>query len=1030
MNLIPKLSTAIRIEEQPWALKKFLGFFFLYIFSFLLIALPDGGSTLLAPYGVANSECVEKRNTENVTKDCSPTLWLTARSTPTEYIKFFGSSDPGSYVKGGMLLAGKDGPGLSESTSRLANLATLDRLKLMNKIGFGMWPPGMFILNSFPVNLSDDVPLGLFHVFVSTALWAIAFAIITSLLAIHLRTWFAITIPFFIVALGLFHNYFFRYGAMYSETYGTSLMVIGFTFIFLALYRKPNCLLLFTAGLVFAIAAFVRSQVLPVAVGLTFVLVSNHLLQVWRLKNHKLIFNNSLKPFAILSFLIGFYLPIGTYMITNDGALFHADYMWEYPFKVASYPNAGAANFTALGGVRAACEVDLKRCEEIRIKIKDGEISASEAKEEVIRAFIHHPISFSTYKLPIAWQFWMNDSDNNFFSQGIFIFILSVGSLLCIFLLRLWLLAGISIVTFALLFAPPFLIHFESRYFYMMKIYFVFLPLWILMISFFISSKKYVSEFQVNDPSSTQNFKKKKLFTYLVNFRFVQQIFNSPIYQKLCLGINSASISKLFKHKFFWISIVYFLTLLAVTLLVRDIPNQPDALHMTLQQLINTSMAMGDPSSFSTAAIDVARNGWISDGNNWIFSLWPPGFILLQALILKLFGFDAPVIFILQILSACLFAIVLTFFYDFLRTKISKPIAFIFPLFIFAFPVSRVFLLQPTGISLGESFAVGFFILSLLLAFRSLHQNSLRYAFFSGLCLALSAYFRSQFEFILLVMTAWGILWGAYILLTSIRSTFKRTVGGGILTMVISSISITSRLVRTSRGFFVAIAFKKKQLQKPALVNLILTVAVILLTAHAITLPWRLYHLVHDGSPSWVHTTSIIASNSVMTSDALEQAKGGFVVAGGGNLVCRIDNSTCGDTTHAMKLFVKTFISHPIQWYSLKLEIIGNFWFSSIQDWVTPSSNNSTFMNTLGNGLALLALIIIVSLLFTKTLRSHKLWSLLVWFNLSLFSAYIFIFTAAHFEVRYFYFPKIAALFMLIAITALYFHTLTNRPKS
>ena len=148
---------------------------------------------------------------------------------------------------------------------------------------------------------------------------------------------------------------------------------------------------------------------------------------------------------------------------------------------------------------------------------------------------------------------------------------------------------------------------------------------------------------------------------------------------------------------------------------MRDAPYQPDAFSITLLQLIKASTEMGDPGSFATAAIDIAENGWISNSNKWIFDLWPPGFILLEAFILKLLGSDAPVVLILQILAAALFSVVLLLLYDFLIETFNSKIAFLLPLAIFAFPVSRVFLLQPTGVTLGESFSIGFFLISILL---------------------------------------------------------------------------------------------------------------------------------------------------------------------------------------------------------------------------------------------------------------------------------------------------------------------------
>ena len=70
-------------------------------------------------------------------------------------------------------------------------------------------------------------------------------------------------------------------------------------------------------------------------------------------------------------------------------------------------------------------------------------------------------------------------------------------------------------------------------------------------------------------------------------------------------------------------------------------------------------------------------------------------------------------------------------------------------------------------------------------------------------------------------------------------------------------------------------------------------------------------------------TVDIIATNSVMTTEYLESVNAGFVSAGGGNLICRIEPTTCGDTANAKRLFVKTFVNHPIEWYSLKYDVLG-----------------------------------------------------------------------------------------------------------
>ncbi len=163
-----------------------------------------------------------------------------------------------------------------------------------------------------------------------------------------------------------------------------------------------------------------------------------------------------------------------------------------------------------------------------------------------------------------------------------------------------------------------------------------------------------------------------------------------------------------------------------------------------------------------------------------------------------------------------------------------------------------------------------------------------------------------------------------------------------------------------------------------------------------------------------------------MTSEYLEGNNGSWIVAGAGNLVCRIDPTTCGDTVNAKKLFFRTFIRHPVEWYTYKFAAIGKYWFSSLRNW-SDVKINSTSMDIVTNRILLIAIIAFVALSFTRKMRSHPSWLLLMWFNISLFSAYILIFSLAHFEVRYFYFPKIVGMLMLLIFIGLYCRTTDNK---
>lgn len=485
MQFGSRLMRIIFTSERRWSGKQFLFILLIYWAFILLLALPDGGETLLAPYSIPNPECAQKLDQENLAMKCSPSLYLIAHSTAKEYMSFWGGGDPGSYVRGGLLLAVGESRDSNGVVTNIANSSVIGRLKVMNQIGYGMWPPGMFFLNAIPLSVSTEIPLGLYQVIISSALWAVAFALIASILALRMRLWLAVTPPLFIAIFPLFHEYLIRYGVMYSETYGAALMVIGLTLLIMAYYRKSSNTLMLATGVIFALASFIRSQMLPVSIGVSFILIFSYFLQNKKLNSGNFHASNSLKLVTIITFLIGFYLPIGSYMIYNKGALFHADYMWEYPFRIPAYPNAGVANFVALGGIRAACEADLEKCEKFHEKMKiDGNLHG--AKAEVLKAFIYHPIRFSMYKLPIAWKYWMEDVESsghdNYRYDNVFIFFLFLVCLSYMAMRKLWFVLWITLSTVALFFGPPFLLHFEARYYYLTKIYILFLPIWLIFI--------------------------------------------------------------------------------------------------------------------------------------------------------------------------------------------------------------------------------------------------------------------------------------------------------------------------------------------------------------------------------------------------------------------------------------------------------------------------------------------------------------------------------------------------------------------
>jgi len=428
---------------------------------------------------------------------------------------------------------------------------------------------------------------------------------------------------------------------------------------------------------------------------------------------------------------------------------------------------------------------------------------------------------------------------------------------------------------------------------------------------------------------------------------------------------------------FLWI--FYFSIYLLLAFAVRDLPDQINTLTISASQLIHSGeYATHDPAYFATAALDIAQNGWVTQENSWILNLWPPGFILLQALLLKFFSTEAPIFLILQVLMAGLCAWLSIQLADFLLQTFNRQTAFLIPLLIFSFPVSRMFLLQPSGIVFGEGFAIVFFLLGMLNLVKATELPPAKNSFFAGIFLALAAYFRTQFDLILLVLSAIGTI--------SIFYFFAKSIKNGII----------------------------PQASKNFAKNLLIA----LVTIHMVMLPWRLYHQYKHHTIKWVQTDSVAYGNSIRSEAELRRVDGDFVVAGRGNLACIIDPSTCDAKGDARKYFFETFRNNVIKWYSLKYQIFPKYWFASIENW-TKIPVKRTLVDVILNSVILATILASWCILALHRARIQAACQMILVFNLAVYSAYWLIFTIQQFETRYFYFPKIFGIVNFILLVAL-----------
>lgn len=436
------------------------------------------------------------------------------------------------------------------------------------------------------------------------------------------------------------------------------------------------------------------------------------------------------------------------------------------------------------------------------------------------------------------------------------------------------------------------------------------------------------------------------------------------------------------KKTFPLIFVVYFLFLFIIGLFVKDILIQYPSLFVTANEIVDLSR-YGDPGTFAKAALQVAEDGWITNKNQWVFNLWPPGFVFLEALIIKMFSPEVPIILVLQIIISILFSLVFTLFYGFASSYIDKKIAFVLPLLIFVFPVSRAFLLQPLGISFGEGFAIAFYMLFIMISIFSTQRRSLKLSILAGFFLGLSAYFRSNFGAIISFMILFGVI------------------------LIV--------------GFYLYKLIKKKELFERQVAYQIGT---IIFVAFMVSVPWRVYKYKQNGT---FKPTMLIYKNLVQPTEKLEKAGARWVVAGKGNMMCLVDKSTCGIKDNNVVLLVKTFLQNPIDWYSIRFEVIGSYWFSNIEGNIVVPNQESSLDTIIYNGTNLIFFLLMIYLIIK--MNKNPILIILSWVITSLTITYLAIFTVAHYEVRYFYTPKILILFFFIIVVVLYIKSKQGRIK-
>lgn len=384
---------------------------------------------------------------------------------------------------------------------------------------------------------------------------------------------------------------------------------------------------------------------------------------------------------------------------------------------------------------------------------------------------------------------------------------------------------------------------------------------------------------------------------------------------------------------------------------------------------------LGDPASFAKGGLAIFSDGWFSEKHEtiWLINLWPPGFMLLEGVILKIFGMNAPLVGILQILAILILAIVCNLFRIYLCFYIKPMIAIWVPFILLTSSQFASFMLGADFVVFGETYAISFVLIGLFCILLSYKMDNKNFAIAAGIGFAASAYFRSQFEMFFMVATV------------------------NFLAIFIS-IKINN------------MKFIKSEIHSHYYRTALKSILISLITFHVMTVPYKIYthHRIH--SYLWVQTGANMLVNNFKTPEEVEGVE--ILKNAGSNVACLVDLANCAvirkqflegklSTTRLAESVLITFLKHPFHWISLKIQLLPRFWFDSQNQSLSSFKNNKdNFFNYIFIGCCLFSF---GWVLFT--IKSEQ--SLIkYWISSSICFSYSIIFMISHYESRYFYFFK------------------------
>jgi len=295
---------------------------------------------------------------------------------------------------------------------------------------------------------------------------------------------------------------------------------------------------------------------------------------------------------------------------------------------------------------------------------------------------------------------------------------------------------------------------------------------------------------------------------------------------------------------------------------------------------------LNDPASLARAAKSGAS----------VAAFWPPGLVILLSAMYSV-SINFPVGVVLVFISCALWAGVLTLIVTCFLKNTGSVILSIVPAFLFIGLVDLgkydIAYLVGTGVFSTETYSTALFLMGIGLLAIQLEGNSLNIivSIVSGAILAIAAYFRAQFDIIMVVATM------LFLLIAAVRFTIINVI---------------------RRPF-------QRKIRSP--LRALQSILVVLITYHACTFPYRLTHYW-----SWIDTSNNGVWKLVWDRPEEIPPELAFVVQSGLTAGCVVDPDLCDAlnqrralpgtplTNNEYRLLTfRSFLYHPAAWVRFKL---------------------------------------------------------------------------------------------------------------